>query len=542
MNEPRRLLLIDLSAIFFPAYHAFSESVSSETISATMRGIERCQKMVPDSDVVICVDSKTNWRKKLAPTYKANREKAPSALYGMLDTVKQKLLDSGHLLTTAEGYEADDVIFTYVTTAKDRGIPVVIASHDKDLLALIDDSQNVRCLRTATWVEVGSREVMEKFGVMPTSIPDFLALCGDTSDGIAGCPGIGPKTAAKLLTDRGSIAGIYKWIDDGETVTTPKNQENLLASRDAVMLARQLVEMKFIPDIDFDEIYRPRETAAAKKGMPKMDDDDIDFDEKNKTTTVYFSDPAISSPPIKKEPETFAHLGAQVFNSPTPAKTPEQKVQEVFPKATVVQTSSSTPVDGASVNAPAAQSVSAAKATVPKAETALAVVQPDYKLALEPTSLARAFDLAGVLFESKLYQQFTSPQAIAAVIIRGRELGLGALASLSAFHVVEGRPYASANLIIAMAKADPDCEYFYQLECDDKHSTWVTKNRKNPGETRYTYTIEMARLAGLLDKPLSNWNRRPQEMCTKTAGGKLARIEYTMSAMGLNSLEESDNE
>lgn len=508
----KTLLLIDLSALFYPAWHANSNGLTSVAFEATMGAVHRCQKMVPDPDVVICCDGRGNWRKELAPSYKAHREAAPAAMYGVLDQVKQRLRDDGYLLTTRDGYEADDIIKTYVTTAKDRGIPVVIASHDKDLLALIDDSQNVRCLRTATWVEVGYAEVKEKFGVMPSSIPDFLALCGDTSDGIAGCPGIGPKTAAKLLEGFCSIGGIYGAIDGGLVVSTPKNQENLLASREAVVLARQLVEMKFIPDIDFDEIYKPRETAAAKKGMPKMDDDDIDFDEKNKTTTVDFSDAAISSPP---------------------AKTPEQKVQEVFPKATVVQASTAE-----QKTAPVAPVASPAA----KSETALAVVQPDYKLALEPTSLARAFDLATVLFESKLYQQFTSPQAIAAVIIRGRELGLGALASLSAFHVVEGKPYASANLIIAMAKADPDCEYFYQLECDDKHSTWVTKNRKNPGETRYTYTIEMARLAGLLDKPLSNWNRRPQEMCTKTAGGKLARIEYTMSAMGLNSLEESDNE
>lgn len=522
----KRLLLIDLSALFYPAWHAFSDKITSEAFSATMRAVERCQKMVPDSDVVVCCDGRGNWRKDLAPSYKAHREKAPAAMYGLLDRVKEALKDAGHLLVTRDGFEADDIIQTYVTMAKDRGVGVTIASHDKDLTALIDDAQDITCLRTATWVEYKEKDVIEKLGVKPNQVQDWLSLVGDASDGITGCTGVGPKTATKLLNEYNTLVSLYEFIDDGSTTVSGKVLENLSKDREQVRLARQLVEMKFIPDIDFDEIYKPRETAATKKGMPKMEDD-IVFDDARSPTDVDFTD-------------------SRITNSPTP----EEKVQAVFLGATVVQKSEA-PHIGA-VPAAHAKSVVAepvAHATdviktplAPARETAIVAVPVEYARALEPANMARCFDLATVIYESKLYQKFASPQAIAAVIVRGRELGLGAMTSLAVFHVVEGTPMASADLIAALAERDANCEYLMMISCSAIESTWETKHRKHPRPTRYTYTIEMARLARLLEKEKGNWNTRPQDMLVKTAKSKLARLVYPGSVMGLIAIEETDNE
>lgn len=175
-------------------------------------------------------------------------------------------------------------------------------------------------------------------------------------------------------------------------------------------------------------------------------------------------------------------------------------------------------------------------------QVALTVIPGPFEMQLEPTSLGIAFKLGQALYESRLYTRFPTAQAITAVIVRGREMGIGALTALDCFHVVEGKPYASAHLMIARAKADPDCEYFQLIESTAELATWETKNRRNPKPTRYTYTIGQAIKAGLLMKEKNNWNTRPEDMLIKTSGAKLAKIEYTSSAIGLTSIEEMGGE
>jgi hypothetical protein len=116
-------------------------------------------------------------------------------------------------------------------------------------------------------------------------------------------------------------------------------------------------------------------------------------------------------------------------------------------------------------------------------------------------------------------------------------MGLGALTSLDAFHNFEGKPLMHAHLIIARAKADPDCEYFQFLGGDHEHAEYETKVRSNPKPTRLRYTIEQAREAGLI-RPNGNWAKRPDEMLRKTCAVQLARIEYPSAAMGLYCAEE----
>ena len=129
-----------------------------------------------------------------------------------------------------------------------------------------------------------------------------------------------------------------------------------------------------------------------------------------------------------------------------------------------------------------------------------------------------------------------------AVIIRGRELGLGALTSLDSFHLIEGRPSPHAYLMIARAKADPDCEYLYCEETKEETATWVTKNKRNPKETRLTYTLAQAKASGLVKTGQSGrpnqWMIRPAEMVRKTCGVQLARMEYPAAVMGLYAWEE----
>jgi hypothetical protein len=120
-------------------------------------------------------------------------------------------------------------------------------------------------------------------------------------------------------------------------------------------------------------------------------------------------------------------------------------------------------------------------------------------------------------------------------------LGLGAGTALDSFHVIEGKPYPYAYLLIALARKHPDCEYLYCVEADGSHATWETKNRRNPAPTRVTFTMEQARAAGLPktgEKGGNGWIKNPEDMVVKAAGSKLARREYSDSFLGLVSAEE----
>ena len=181
----------------------------------------------------------------------------------------------------------------------------------------------------------------------------------------------------------------------------------------------------------------------------------------------------------------------------------------------------------------------------------LAMPRAEWSMGLEPYSLGAAYKIAKYLHESRLYSKFANPEAILAVIIRGRELGLGLGAALDNFHLIEGRPAPYAHLLIARAKEHPDCEYFHLVDSSDTAAEYITKNRRNPKPTTLRYTIEQAKRAGVCPqvmRPLppgdgakdsrGQWEKRPDEMLRKTCGVQLARAEYPSATQGLYAVEE----
>lgn len=185
----------------------------------------------------------------------------------------------------------------------------------------------------------------------------------------------------------------------------------------------------------------------------------------------------------------------------------------------------------------------------PQAQAAM-VVRSEWSLGLEPHSLGAAHKIAQYLHESRLYTKFANPEAILAVIIRGRELGLGLGAALDNFHIIEGRPSPYAHLLIARAMEHPDCEYFQFASGDDTYAEWTTKNRRNPKPTTLRYTIAQAKQAGVCPAVIDplppvgakdsrgQWSKRPSEMLRKTAGVQLVRLEYPSASQGLYAVEE----
>lgn len=255
MESKQRVVLIDLSALFWQAFMVNAENGVREPRAVTLANVKQC--IQPDDLVAICCDSGKSFRKELEPTYKANREKQPPAAYAELEKTKERLRADGYLLWSVDGFEADDVIATACKMALDRGHEVRICSSDKDMLQLLNT--RVDCLRTHTWQVATSRDVLEKFRVEPEQFRDFLALWGDSSDNIPGCKGIGQVRAAELITKYENIDRIYEALDANKEVSTPANERNLREQRAAVMLSRKLVTLSYEVPIDFAQIYEKRE-------------------------------------------------------------------------------------------------------------------------------------------------------------------------------------------------------------------------------------------------------------------------------------------
>jgi 5'-3' exonuclease len=164
---------------------------------------------------------------------------------------------------------------------------------------------------------------------------------------------------------------------------------------------------------------------------------------------------------------------------------------------------------------------------------------------LQPLDLTAAVTLAKYLHGSGRYGNHDTVQGLFAVIHRGVELGLDVGTALAGFHIIQGKPAMSADLIRALAKRHPDCAYFYEESSDETQSTWVTRNRRHPPGVvqRLTYTIEEAREVPDLWKKdrhggPSMWEKRPKQMLSKTASSILARREYEEQTLGMCCPEE----
>lgn len=516
MDKPT-VLLIDLSSLFWTQAHVNGDSYS--TIRIRVReSIDRACGMFPGALVAICTDEGRSFRKDLLPEYKSQRPDKDQAVLAELARCKDALRASGHLLWGAEGFEADDVLATAALQASDAGHPFVVASADKDLLQLLALPDS-KALRTHTWTTVEAKDVEAKFGVTPYWLGDWLALTGDTSDNIKGCPGVGEKRATDLLQRHGNLAELYKKIhalhvgtgNGGapyiETMTpaakeiaTPAIINALWVNEAQVLLARKLVQLRIDAPIKFEEIYQQRTAKEAD-----VSDDDVDN---------------LISGPTPKE-------GATV--TPLPTATQPAPEMEAEPIAAGPQTTALVPASGVT-----------------------------YERALEPTSTSSAVMLATKMFNSRLYSRFGTAEGCLAVILRGRALGIGAGAALDCFHPIETpqgtRLGLHAHLIVALAEERPECDYFMLIESNNERATYETKHRKHPKPVRHTYTIKDAVDAGLCGMEIvprtagpkekdqrGNWDKRRAEMLRKTAAVQLVRIVYPAAALGLYAPEEFDS-
>jgi len=504
--EPRKVVLIDLSSLFWTAWHATGAQEVSKAQQITLDNVKRCVGNDPTALVAVCCDSGVSFRKEMLPEYKANRPDKDHATIGELIRIKERLRADGYLLWEAKGFEADDVIATNCAAAVALGHDVLVCSADKDLLQLV--GPGVRALRTHTWIEGGEAEVTEKFGVPPSMLGDWLALVGDKSDNIRGAPGIGTKRATDLLREHSNLDAIFYVVENVPTSFTPAIYKSLKENKAAVLLARKLVALRTDVPINFMDIYSRREPVP----LVAVEAESTTGDEGDNMDDI----------PISRSP---GPAQAVISEAPVAAPTPPATNGAPAPAA-----------------APEAKRIVTGEDLFQDLLNKRGYAPVDFEKALEPRSSNSAIELAKHLHNSRVYAaKFQTWEAILAIILRGRAMGITSTAALDVFHMIDGKPYPFAYLVVALAQKDPDCEYLCPVEASDTIAVWETKHRKHDKPRTVTFTMEQARIAGLpkpSDKGGNGWVKNPEDMLVKSAGSKLARRIYPGATLGLVSVEE----
>jgi DNA polymerase-1 len=169
------------------------------------RWLDEVTRSMEATDVTVCFDAKRNWRYELLPSYKGQRSEKPPELVAQLSALPKWLEDRFHRGTIGQmwkedGYEADDLCAAEVVRLP-PGRRATVISGDKDLCQLVDDEAGVRVFSPRPGEMYNASAVVEKFGVPPYRLREYLALCGDTADNVKGVPGWGPKKAVAAISE-----------------------------------------------------------------------------------------------------------------------------------------------------------------------------------------------------------------------------------------------------------------------------------------------------------------------------------------------------
>ncbi len=246
------LILVDGSSYLYRAFHAMPSLTTSkqEPTGAVYGVVNMLRSLLREYDperIAVVFDARgKTFRDDLYADYKANRPPMPEELARQIEPLHEIVQAMGLPLLVVPGVEADDVIGTLARRASAKGMPVVISTGDKDMAQLVDD--HVVLINTMTNTRMDRDGVIEKFGVPPDRIVDYLALVGDSSDNIPGVPKVGPKTALKWLDAYGSLDAIVEHAGE----IKGKVGENLRSSLDQLPLSRELVTIRTDLDLDVD--------------------------------------------------------------------------------------------------------------------------------------------------------------------------------------------------------------------------------------------------------------------------------------------------
>lgn len=260
-NNTKPLILVDGSSYLYRAFHALPELANSQgqqtgAVYGVINMLRRLIKDYQPEHMAVVFDARgKTFRDDLYAEYKANRPSMPEELSTQVEPLLDIIRAMGLPLLQVDGVEADDVIGTLAQQATAAGMDTVISTGDKDMAQLVND--RVTLINTMSNTYTDRDGVIEKFGVPPERIIDYLALVGDSADNIPGVPKVGPKTAAKWLNEFGSMDAIIEQADN----IRGKIGDNLRSSLEQLPLSYQLATIKC--DVDLDETPESLKISAA---------------------------------------------------------------------------------------------------------------------------------------------------------------------------------------------------------------------------------------------------------------------------------------
>jgi DNA polymerase-1 len=271
----RRFLLIDGNSLTYRAFFALPTDLATASGQVTNAVYGFTSMLInmlrdhPSDGVVVAFDRpEKTFRHERVADYKAGRAEAPDILRQQMGLVREVITTLGFPIVDKAGIEADDIIATLATQGRDAGHDIIIVTGDRDVYQLVDDP-HVRVLYNkrgvsdyALYDEAG---ILERTGVTPEKYVMYAAMRGDTSDNLPGVPGVGEKTAAKLLDKYGDLDGIFAHLDE----QTPKLKENLAAHEEIVR--ENAIVMELLRDVDLSE--------ELPGGLDHVQMADIDTDE-----------------------------------------------------------------------------------------------------------------------------------------------------------------------------------------------------------------------------------------------------------------------
>lgn len=273
-----RLLLVDGSGFVYRAFFALPKLTRRSDDHPTGAVYGFCQLMIsllkdkddwfPTHIAVIFDGSKKNWRHEIDPGYKSNRDETQYDLRCQFSFMRRAVDAFGVCRIEAMGYEADDFMATYARMCSEQDGYTKLVTGDKDMMQLINDKVEMYDVMKKRMVT--DEDVMEKFGVVPALVPDVQALCGDVVDKVPGVPGIGPKKAANLINQFGSLESALQNVD---MISNDKQRDLLEEYAGQARMCHELVKLDhYAPvDVGFDAMTHPprdgRKLAAFFKEM-----------------------------------------------------------------------------------------------------------------------------------------------------------------------------------------------------------------------------------------------------------------------------------
>jgi len=267
-----RLLIVDGHAYAYRAFHAIRElrSPAGEPTNAIYGFVKMLGKMRatlgPTHLIVVWDGGLCAERMAALPEYKAQRPPMPDDLKPQLDEIAGYLKAAGLASFCGEGIEADDYIAGLARRAAAAGVTVVIASSDKDFMQLVSPQIGLLNPNDKSETVWTGEQVRAKTGIEPSQVVDWLSLMGDSVDNIPGVPGVGPKTAADLLKQFGSVANLYGRLDE---VKSERLRAALRGAADAVRRNLELVRLRNDLPLEFlpEELTEKPADAGLLRGL-----------------------------------------------------------------------------------------------------------------------------------------------------------------------------------------------------------------------------------------------------------------------------------